>query len=142
MVNGCGESSWEVSSDLARTGSHLGRQGRQLTSSCHSGSWEQCSLLAIRMMLITTYFKGRRWHVANHSRNSHTVSLTLRTGMLWWTIIAVLCGKPISRLWKRRTWSSSGSEGKMSFPCLANGPGGRSFTFSATHSRLWKRWIW
>jgi len=42
---------------------------------------------------------------------------------------------------KTWTWSSSGSEGKMPFPYLANGLGGRSLTFCATHSRLWKRWI-
>ena len=64
----CGESSCEVSSDLARPGSHLGRQRRQLTSSCYSGSWKQFLLLAIRMVPIATIFKGRRWQIVNHSR--------------------------------------------------------------------------
>ena len=49
-------------------------------------------------MHITTFFKGRRWQIVNHSRNSQTVSLTLRTGKPWWTIIGVLCDTLISRL--------------------------------------------
>ena len=66
----------------------------------YPGSWEQCFLVAIRMVLITTFLKGTAKSLARVARFRNQDATPLPCERSWRTIIGFLWDALFSSLWK------------------------------------------